>query len=424
MEWRMTTSHQVNIVGGGIAGLIAAVELARARLKVRVFEAGNTFGGRARTRNADGFMLNQGPHALYEKGAFKRTLDRLGIAYSGGRALGGARQAIFDGRLHDLPVSAGTLMGTTLFGFRDKAQFARMFKAIGDGATGEGSFATWLDGRGLRPRVRASLEALGRLTGYANGSDVVSAAALLDQIRLGLRGTLYLDGGWASLVDGLVHAAHAVGAELYAGARVERVAGDGVAMADGAWWPGDVTLLALSPVEASALVPDAASLAVEASEARPARANTLDLALSRVPDGANDFAIGIDSLFYISLHSKSAKLAPGPGGVVHVAKYLPVGEAPGTDAVAELERVADLVMPGWRALEVKRQELRGMVVANALPRWDRKRAGVCVKDAPGLFVAGDWVGDEGMIADAAAASAVEAAMAVQGWLKRGASRAA
>ena len=32
---------------------------------------------------------------------------------------------------------------------------------------------------------------------------------------------------------------------------------------------------------------------------------------------------------------------------------------------AELERVADLVMPGWRALEVKRQELRGMVVANA-----------------------------------------------------------
>ena len=172
------------------------------------------------------------------------------------------------------------------------------------------------------------------------------------------------------------------------------------------------------------LVPDAASLAVEASEARPARANMLDLALNRMPDGANDFAIGIDSRFYISLHSKSAKLAPGPGGVVHVAKYLPVGEAPGADAIGELERVADLVMPGWRALEVKRQELRGMVVANSLPRWDRKRAGVCVKDAPGLFVAGDWVGDEWMIADAAAASAVEAAMAVQEWLKRGAVRAA
>ena len=420
----MTSSHQVNIVGGGIAGLIAAVELARAGLKVRVFEAGNAFGGRARTRDADGFMLNQGPHALYVKGAFKRTLDRLGIAHSGGRALGGTRQAIFDGRLHDLPVSAGTLMGTTLFGIRDKAQFARVFRAIGDGATGDGSFANWLEGRGLRPRVRASLEALGRLTGYANGSEVVSAAALLDQIRLGLRGTLYLDGGWASLVDGLAQAARAAGAELHAGARVERVAGSVVTMADGASWSGDATLLALGPAEASALAPDAASLVVEASEARPARANTLDLALSRMPDGAHDFAIGIDSPFYISLHSNAAKLAPGHGAVVHVAKYLPVGEAPGADAIGELERVADLVMSGWRALEVKRQELRGMVVANALPRWDRKRAGVCVKDAPGLFVAGDWVGDEGMIADAAAASAVEAAMAVQEWLKRGAVRAA
>jgi protoporphyrinogen oxidase len=410
-------SHQVNIVGGGIAGLIAAVELARAGVKVRVFEAGNSFGGRARTRNADGFMLNQGPHALYVGGAFKRTLDRLGIPHSGGRALGGTRQAIFDGQLHDLPTTAKTLFGTSLLGMRDKVQFARVFKAITDGATSEGSFAHWLDAQKLRARVRASFEALGRLTGYANGSEVVSAAALLDQIRLGLKGTLYLDGGWATLVDGLATAAREAGAELHAGARVERVTGDSVVMADGATWSGGATLLALGPAEASALTPDVVSLAEEAREARSARVNALDLALSRMPDRADDFAIGIDKPYYFSLHSKSAKLAPGEGAVVHVAKYLPVGEMPARDAIEELERVADLVMPGWRALEVKRQELCGMVVANALPRWDRKRAPVQVKDAPGVFVAGDWVGDEGMIADAAAASAVEAAGAIGAWVR-------
>jgi hypothetical protein len=32
-----------------------------------------------------------------------------------------------------------------------------------------------------------------------------------------------------------------------------------------------------------------------------------------------------------------------------------------------------------------------------------------VADAPGAFLAGDWVGDEGMLSDAAAASAVLAA---------------
>ena len=81
-------------------------------------------------------------------------------------------------------------------------------------------------------------------------------------------------------------------------------------------------------------------------------------------------------------------------------------------------------MPGWRALEVRRQELRGMTVANATPRWDKPRPGVALADAPGLFIAGDWVGEEGMIADAAAASAVEAARAVNAWMAHAAARAA
>jgi hypothetical protein len=96
----------------------------------------------------------------------------------------------------------------------------------------------------------------------------------------------------------------------------------------------------------------------------------------------------------------------------------------GRDAIGELEGVADLVMPGWRAFEVKRQELRGMTVSNAFPRWDRPRPGVALSDAPGLFIAGDWVGDEGMLADAAAASAIAAARAVQGWIAADAVRAA
>src|SRR5690349_11227287 len=136
---------EVNIVGGGIAGLLAAVELARAGVGVRLFESAADLGGRARTREIEGFRLNQGPHALYRLGALKRELDRLGVAYSGGRALGGTRQAIREGRLHDLPMSAASLAMTSLFRIRDKLAFGGVFKAIIDGATGEGSFSTWLD---------------------------------------------------------------------------------------------------------------------------------------------------------------------------------------------------------------------------------------------------------------------------------------
>jgi hypothetical protein len=39
-----------------------------------------------------------------------------------------------------------------------------------------------------------------------------------------------------------------------------------------------------------------------------------------------------------------------------------------------------------------------------------------VPGAPGLFIAGDWVGPEGLIADAAAASAGAASRAALDWL--------
>lgn len=413
-------SHQVNIVGGGIAGLLAAVELARGGARVTVFEAAGALGGRARTRQADGYFLNQGPHALYLGGAFRRELKRLGVPFSGGRALASSRKAIWKGKLHELPVNAKALMRTKLFGLGDKIAYIRILKAINDGVKADGSFALWLNGQKLSPVMRASLDALARLSGYANGPQFISAQAILDQIRMALGGTLYLDGGWSTLVDGMMAAAREAGAMLHAGARVEQVIVEGrrsrVVLADGSAHEADATILAMGPNEAAALAPRVASLQIEARETMPVRANTLDLALKRLPDGAQEFALGIDGPFYFSLHSASAKLAPEGGAVVHVAKYLPTGEGPERDAIAELEAIADLAMPGWRVLEVKRQELRGMVVSNGLPRWDRARPAVTLTDAPGLFIAGDWVGDEGMIADTAAASGIRAAEAAGQWL--------
>lgn len=411
----------VNVVGGGIAGLIAAVDAARAGARVRLFEASGDLGGRARTKAVQGYLLNQGPHALYQNGAFKRELDRLGVAYSGGRSLAGSRQAIAKGRLHVLPDSMGAMVKTSLFGVREKLAYTAVLKQVVDGATGDGSFAHWLDETKLAPRLRAALEALGRLSSYANGSAEVSARAMLDQIRLALGGTLYLDGGWASLVEGLAAAAREAGAELTSGAAVEQVTLDGrgskTRLADGREFIADATILALGPNEAAQLAPGIASLRKEAQEAVPVRASTLDLALKAMPPGAHDFALGIDQPVYLSLHSRSARLAPEGGALVHIARYLPVGEAP-SNARAELEGVADLAMPGWRDLEVKRQELRGMIVSHGLPRWDRPRPNVALEDAPGVFIAGDWVGPEGMIADAAAASAASAAAAALAWARR------
>lgn len=412
---------RVDIVGGGIAGLLAAIELASANVEVAVWESAGEFGGRARTRDVGGFLFNRGPHALYCQGALKRELDRLGIRYAGGRSLARRRQAIARGRLHDLPTAMGSIFGTSLLSLREKLDYALMFKAVMDGASGTGSFADWLDARRLSPRVRATVEAVARLSSYVHAPAEVSAHAMLDQIRLASGGTMYLDGGWGTLVDGLADAARRLGVALHPKTTIGSIhRANGhfeLAFGHGDSHRADAVILAVGPREAAALAPEVASLQEEAREARTVRASTLDLGLSGMPPQAHDFALGIDAPCYLSVHSGSARLAPEGGALIHIARYLAVGEAPSEHVVEELEAVGDLVMPGWRERVVTRQKLRGMVVSNALPRFDRPRAAVRVPDAEGVFLAGDWVGEEGMIGDAAAASAIRAARGALRWLE-------
>jgi squalene-associated FAD-dependent desaturase len=63
---------RVAIVGGGWAGLAAAVTLADAGIPHTVFEAAKTLGGRARRVEVDGRVLDNGLHILI--GAYRETL--------------------------------------------------------------------------------------------------------------------------------------------------------------------------------------------------------------------------------------------------------------------------------------------------------------------------------------------------------------
>jgi len=63
---------KVAVVGGGYAGLAAAVKLVEAGIGVDVFEASRTLGGRARGVEIDGLVLDNGAHILV--GAYRETL--------------------------------------------------------------------------------------------------------------------------------------------------------------------------------------------------------------------------------------------------------------------------------------------------------------------------------------------------------------
>src|SRR5262249_32618173 len=116
-------------------------------------------------------------------------------------------------------------------------------------------------------------------------------------------------------------------------------------------------------------------------------------------------------------HSRWADLAPSGKALIHVAKYLPRGEE--ADPVKDRDQLAqflDIVQPGWwQQVEHERFMPRLNVTHGLVRAADGGLAGRPAVNSPiakNVYIAGDWVGDEGMLSDAAFASAFRAAQLI------------
>ncbi len=282
-------------------------------------------GGRARSDEREGFVLNQGPHALYRRGAGADVLGRLGVGFKGSPphpVVSGYNEATGEPAL--LPTSAGSLLRSPVLGLLDKVRVARLLTTLPKLQSASFvalSAAEWIASLGLSSRGAGVISALTRVVTYAGDLERVSAGAAVAQLRLALEGNVvYLDGGWLSLVDGLVAAATSGGATVLEGERATALQ----ARTDGTCEvrtpartlrAASVVVAAGSPAAARALLPDAPPWELGA----PATAACLDLGLRRVP--ATMVAYGLDQPVYLSTHSPNAHLAPRGGAVVHVMRY-------------------------------------------------------------------------------------------------------
>jgi phytoene dehydrogenase-like protein len=419
---------QVAVIGGGMAGLTAAIEAAEAGASVTLYDARSSLGGRARTHLRDGFQFNEGAHALYIGGPTMAMLKRLGLEPTGAIPDVGNGVGVDGDLIGRMPAGALTLLRTPLLK-GDRLALLKLFAKLP--RLNPADYATMtvrqamqtLLGEGVAARF---CEALIRLSAYGNDPTQASADAGLAQLKMGMdTGVKYLDGGWQVMVDGLLAHARAAGVMVRSQAKVSAVrllAGEAgepdtrvELTVDGHQETfGSVVLAAGGPRQAAGLLKDSVPAAATwAAQARPAAAACLDVGLA-APWGDNPtFVLGIDEPLYLSVHAPAANLAPEGHTLVHVMRYNTPDETPDVDGGTgphrlACERLLDRIRPGWRDDAIHVGFRPHLLAATDQPSAARGgmagRPPVVVADAPGIFLAGDWVGDTGVLVDASVAS--------------------
>jgi phytoene dehydrogenase-like protein len=344
----------------------------------------------------------------------------LGIEPVGG-LVAGTGLSYFKGQLTRLPYDLKGILASNALTWREKLSFGSIVQSVLEQDTDQlahQTFAQVLDRLNISGGPRRILMTLLRLSTYIDAPDHISAQAAIDQLKLAFGGVIYLDHGWQVLVDGLAMKAASFGVDIRTQARVEHVRLDdgrvNIELASGQRITADQVVIATPAKTAAQIIgPLAFARGLERCQS-PAQAACLDLALTHLPLPHRTFVLGLEQPLYYSVHSQFAQLAPHNGVIVHVAKYLsPAG--PGANSTesgpslrGELEGFMDAIQPGWRDCVRHARFIPKMTVAELWP--DASGGGLAGRPAvfdpalPHILLAGDWVGNQGLLLDAACAS--------------------
>ncbi|MEU2281936.1 NAD(P)-binding protein [Streptomyces sp. NPDC013178] len=380
----------LTVIGGGFAGLTAALAAAEAGARVTLHEAHHTLGGRART--ADGpYRTNEGPHALYNGGPHWTWL----------------RQRDLIGPLAPLPPLEAARLRLRHRGVLRRTPPFAMLKLLRPGARRapvDVDFLTWatdLAGEeGARAAAHYSAVAL-----FHHDPGALSAAFVQERLRRATKlppEAHYPRGGWGALVDRMAARAWNLGVRMETLSRVDTL-------------PTDTPVIVATSLDA------ARRLLKDDSLTWPSGRTTLiDLAVRGLPRSrlrsiggiptSDAFAVSdLDAPGWLERFTAQDRTL-APAGEQLIQGQIPIAPHESkAEGVARAEQLLDLGFPGWRERVTWRREAvaAGRTGAVDLPgtSWRDRPA---VDRGDGVYLAGDQVAAPGVLSEVSFNSALTA----------------
>lgn len=368
--------RQITVVGGGVAGLTAAITAAEGGAPVRLLEAHQDIGGRARSTDGP-YKANLGPHVLYKDGplwAWLRAHQLLPRA--AGTPLAGIRIRL-DGALRRTPPLAA---------------IPTVLRLRGRDAPVDRAFRDWVRDH-ADDKTAAMLSAGAGVYTFHHDPGELSAAFVWPRTVRALLNpppvARYVIGGWTSLVESLAERARALGVTIETGHHVDAL-------------PDAPVIVATELADARRLLGD------QTLVWQSGHTVCLDLGL-RSRRGDPFVVSDLDEAGWVErFTAPDPSLAPD--GEELIQAQMPIRPDESVDAAAgRLERLLDLALPERAERETwrRRQVMNGRTGALDLPgqTWQDRPA---VDRGEGVFLAGDMVAKPGLLSEVAWASGVAA----------------
>ncbi|WP_328769778.1 NAD(P)-binding protein [Streptomyces sp. NBC_00286] len=376
--------HRITVIGGGFAGLTAAITAAEAGAKVTIYEAHHTLGGRARTAEGP-YKTNEGPHALYKGGPHWTWLKQRGLI----------------GELAPLPpLEAARLRLRHKGALRRTPPFPmlKLLRRTAQQAPVDVDFKTWATDiageEGAKAAAYYSAVAL-----FHHDPGALSAAFVQERLRRATKlppEAHYPRGGWASVIDRMAARAWNLGVRMETLARI-----DSLDSLDEHGRRGPV-IVATSLAAARRLLRD------DSLTWTSGRTALIDLAVRTRRGDA--FAVSdLDAAGWIERFTAQDRTL-APAGEQLIQGQIPIApHEPRAVGIARAEELLDLAFPGWRERVTWRSEAvaDGRTGAVDYPgtSWRDRPA---VDRGDGVYLAGDQVAAPGVLSEVSFNSALTA----------------